>query len=297
MIKNSTSISVIIPTYNSWNTLKKCISSIQKQSIKAAEIIVVNNASSDETEKMVKKQYRKVELITLDRNTGVTGGRNAGIKKANKQSEYVLFLDHDMVADRNMIKELIKVGESNPEIGIVTPKIYYWGNKKRIWSAGTGINLWTGKIMFRGGNDNGQYEKAEEVEVAPAAILVKKELMKKIKFFDNNYFATYEDTDFCFRAREMGFKTFYAPKAVAYHILSWDPKDDATRVLSRSYWIGRNRVIFMKRFGKSFPIFLFFLLMLTGYYLGISILNNRISDGVRFLKGTMSGFFYSANRG
>lgn len=265
---------------------------MQNQTLKPREIIVVNNGSTDGTAKKVKEKFPQVKLINLKINAGVTGGRNKGIEVAKKNSDFLFFFDHDMVAEKNMIANLVKVAESNKQIGIVTPKIYYYGNKKRIWSAGTGINVWTGKIIFRGGEDRGQYEREEEVEVAPAAILVKKELMKKIKSFDNNYFVSYEDTDFCFRAREIGFKTFYAPKAVAYHILSWDPKDDADRVLSRSYWIGRNRVIFMKKFGKNFPVFFIFLAMFTGYYLGVSIINKRVADWFRFLKGTAAGLLY-----
>lgn len=284
-------ISVIIPTYNSWVTLKDCIASIQKQTLRPYEVIVVDNASSDGTSDKVKKKFPNVRLITLKKNTGVTGGRNMGIKLANPSSDYLFFFDHDMVAEKDMLKELLKVAETNPRIGIVTPKIYYFGNKKRIWSAGTGINLWTGQVLFRGGDDVGQYEKVEEVQVAPAAILVKKELIKKIKSFDDTYFATYEDTDFCFRARKEGFKTFYASKALAYHKISWDPKDDADRVLSRAYWVGRNRIIFMKKFSKNFAVFTLFIPLFIGYYLLLSISTNRFKDGFNFLLGTFAGLF------
>lgn len=288
---NAKKISVIIPTYNSWNTLKSCIISMEGQTLKPKEIIVVNNGSSDGTSEKVKSKFPEIKLITLNSNTGVTGGRNTGIKKANPKLDYLFFFDHDMVAEKNMLRELVKVAESNKDIGIVTPKIYYFGNRKRIWSAGTGINLWTGQILFRGGEDKGQYETEEEVQVAPAALLVKKETIKKIKEFDDKYFATYEDTDFCFRAREKGFKTFYAPKAVAFHILSWDPKDDVDRVLSRSYWVGRNRVIFMKRFGKNFSIFLIFLPIYCGYYLFKAMENKKMNKWFNFMKGTFIGFF------
>lgn len=282
-------VSVIIPTYNSWNTLKSCIASIQNQTLKPKEIIVVNNGSTDGTPENVEEQFPKVKLINLVANTGVTGGRNTGINKADSTSDYLFFFDHDMVADKNMLSELIKIAEDIKEVGIVTPKIYYWGKKNRIWSAGTAINLWTGKILFRGGEDKGQYEKVEEVQVAPAALLVKREALNKIRGFDDCYFAVYEDTDFCFRAREKGFKTYYAPKAIAYHKLSWDPKDDIDRVLSRAYWIGRNRVIFMRRFGKNFFLFSFFLILFCIYYFILSLSNKRILDGIRFLKGTYNG--------
>lgn len=291
MKKSKIKISVIIPTRNSWMMLKDCIESIQSQTLKPQEIIVVDNGSTDGTSEKIKKKFPKIKLIKLSTNTGVTGGRNRGIKELSSDSEYVLFFDHDMVADKDMLEELVKVAEMEPKIGIVTPKIYYFGNRNRIWSAGTGINLWTGQVIFRGGNDFGQYESIEEVQVAPAAILVKRKVIEKIGGFDDVYFATYEDTDFCFRAKEKGFKTFYAPDALAYHQISWDPKDDAVRVLSRAYFVGRNRVIFMKKFGKNFFVFALFIPIFILYYLKLAIKLNMLKDWFNFLQGIAEGLF------
>lgn len=284
-------ISVVVPTYNSWSTLKLCINSLQKQNLRPSEIIVVDNASIDGTSKYLKKYYPKVRVITLSKNLGVTGGRNTGVKFADKSSKYIFFFDHDMVAKNDLLKNLVSTANLDKKIGIVTPKIYYWTDKKRIWSAGTGMNLWTGQVLFRGGRDVGQYKLEDEVQVAPAAMLVKIEVLRKIKGFDPLYFAVYEDTDFCFRAKRKGYKTYYSPKAIAYHMLSTDPKDEIDRLLSRSYWVGRNRVIFMKRFGKSKIVFLMFLPVFVLYYFSKSITNNRIFDGFKFIQGTIAGFF------
>lgn len=283
---------VVIPTYNSWDTLKSCIASIQNQTVKPGEIIVVNNGSTDQTSGKVKEKFPAIKLIDLKINTGVTGGRNTGIKNANRFYDYLLFFDHDMVADQNMISELIKVAQTDPKIGIVTPKIYYWVDKKRIWSAGTSINLWSGQIIFRGGQDSGQYDKQEEIQVAPAAMLVKKDVIRKLKKFDDTYFATYEDTDFCFRARHAGFKTYYAPQAKAYHKLPTDFEEESKRLLSRSYWVGRNRVIFMKKYGKNFFIFLLFLPLYSLYYLLLSIRCRQILNWFKFLQGTLVGIIH-----
>lgn len=282
-------ISIIIPTFNNWHMLKECIISIQKQRFKIFEIIVVDNNSTDDTSEKVKSFFPNIKLIKNKKNLGVTGGRNTGIRAASKKSDYLLLFDHDIIADKDMIFELLKVAETKDEIGIVTPKIYYWEDKKRIWSAGTGINLWTGQIIFRGGLDKGQYESIEEIEVAPAVMLVKKEVIKRVKNFDDRYFATYEDTDFCFRAREVGFKTYYAPLAIAYHKIPLDSKEEDQRLLTRLYWIGRNRILFMKDFGKNFYIFLFFLPLFILYYFMLSFRNGKLSSFLQFLKGTMVG--------
>lgn len=301
-MNKSKDISVIIPTYNSWKTLRGCIASIQKQTLKPFEIVVVDNASTDQTPQKISTinhQPSTIKYFRHEKNLGVTGGRNRGIKEANKESDYLFFFDHDMVAERRMLEELVKVAESDSSIGIATPKIYYWQDKqslalrtkKRIWSAGTGINLWTGQVLFRGGKDVGQYEEAEEVQVAPAAMLVKKEVIQKIKRFDNRYFATYEDTDFCFRAREAGFSTYYVPKAIAWHKLSQDPRDEADRLLYRAYWVGRNRILFMRDFGKNFLVFLIFLPVYALYYLFLSLKHQRLKDWFRFIQGTTAGLF------
>jgi GT2 family glycosyltransferase len=282
-------ISVVIPTYNSWETLKDCIKSIYDQTAKPVEVIVVDNASPDNTGNNVKKYFSQVKLIQMNKNTGVTGGRNQGIEVVSKNSDHIFFFDHDMVADKKMLEELVKVAKVDERIGIVTPRIYYWQDKKRIWSAGTGINLWTGQVVFRGGEDRGQFEKVEEVQVAPAAMLVKKAVIEKIAGFDERYFATFEDTNFCFRAKKAGFKTYYAPKAIAYHKLSTDPKDEADRLLARAYWIGRNRVLFMKEFGKNFFVFLAFLSIFSFYYLFLAIKYRRLPDWFRFIYGTFYG--------
>ena len=76
-------ISVVIPTYNSWITLKRSISSILKQTLKPFEIIVVDNGSKDGTSEKVKSNFPYIKLISLQENMGVTGGRNKGIEEAS----------------------------------------------------------------------------------------------------------------------------------------------------------------------------------------------------------------------
>ncbi len=282
-------ISVVVPTFNSWDTLKPAISSLYKQTQKIYEIIVIDNASSDQTSKNVRKFFPKVKLVILDKNTGVTGGRNAGIDHAHKDSKYILFFDHDMLADKKMLGELLKVAQSNGLYGIITPKIFYYEDKKRIWAAGTNINLWTGQILFRGGKDIGQYNTIDEVQVAPAAMLVKKEVINKVKRFDNRYFATYEDTDFCFRAKDHNFKTIYAPTAIAYHKISPNPSNEQKRLLDRSFWVGRNRILFMRDYGKNYYFFLLFSIMYLLYFIKMSLEQKNLNALINYLKGFISG--------
>ncbi len=282
-------ISVVIPTHNSWSTLKDCIESIQSQLLKPSEILVIDNASTDNTAKNVRKHFPSVKLVHLYKNTGVTGGRNKGIEKANKSSDYVCFFDHDMVADKNMLEKLFEVAKKRKEVGIVTPKIYYWLNKDRIWSAGTSINLLTGQVLFRGGKDRGQYDSTEEVQIAPATMLVKQSVMRKIGGFDEKYYATYEDSDFCLRAKKAGYDTYYAPEAVAWHKISPDSSDERKRLLKRSYYVARNRIYFMEDHARYFWIFLFLSPVYFAYHLKLVFLERNASGLKSYMRGFMDG--------
>jgi GT2 family glycosyltransferase len=285
----SNHISVIIPTFNSWTTLKETIASIKKQTIKPLETIVVDNASTDGTSELVKKHFPEVKLITNQKNLGVTGGRNSGIKALSPKAEMILFFDHDMIADKDMMENLLETFALEDKIGIVTPKIFFFEPKNTIWAAGTSINMWTGQVFFRGGKDIGQYDQSEEVQIAPAAFMLTKEALSVLKKFDDRYFATYEDSDFCLRAKKAGFKTFYSSKAIAYHKISRDPKEEAARLLGRAYFVGRNRVLFMKDFGNNFLIFLLFLPVFVLYYFKLALVNNRLKDWLNFMRGTWDG--------
>lgn len=289
------SIIAVIPTYNQKKDVKEAVVSLLKQTVPLKKIVVIDNASTDNTSEYLNKYIEEnglktVSIIRNKRNEGVTGGRNRGIEYA-KDAKYVLFFDHDMVAKSTMLEELLNTAKADKNIGIVTPKIYYWDEKNIIWSAGTDVNLTTGQTLFRGGEDKGQYEEAEEVAVAPAVLLVKHKVLKKIHKFDPVYFATYEDTDFCFRAKKARFSTFYAPKAVAYHKIPLDEDLSNKRLLERSYWVARNRMIFMKRFGENFLVFLLISPAFMVYYLILSVRYKKIIPIWRYLYGSVVGIF------
>lgn len=293
MRDNKNKISVIIPTKDSWVTLEPCIKSLLTQSFPVFEIIIIDNASkiglTEKINNLNIHQNIRLKIFRNEINLGVTGGRNRGIKEADANSNYLLFFDHDMIADKDMVKKLISVFEDKNSVGIATPKIYYWEKRNEVWAAGTGINLWTGKIIFRGGKDVGQFNRNEEVQVAPASFMVTRDLIQKIGGFDDIYFATYEDTDFCFRAKNAGFKTYYVSDAHAYHKIPYDADKSTVRLLDRTYWIGRNRVIFMKRFGKSFLVFIATIPLYFGYYIYQSLKYKKYKAIIEFINGTFSG--------
>lgn len=280
-------VSVIIPTYNLKGDLLDCISSIYKSDYKNFEVFVVDNASSDGTYDAVKKKFPKVKLFRNKTNLGVTGGANRGVREA--KGDYLLFIDHDNILKKDMMTKLVQLLESDKKIGIGVGKIYFDEDHSVIWAAGTGINLYTGQIYFRTGKDVGQYDKEEDVQVAPANFLVRRELVTKDGIYDPTYVINYEDTDLSFRAVKEGFRVVYTPKVITYHRIPMSEEGSGKRVLSRGYWIGRNRVIFMRRWGHFLPFVIFFLPLLSLYYLYLAIRYNQMDKFQRYLKGIYDG--------
>lgn len=282
-------VSVVIPTYNLKDILLECLESVFKQDYSNLEVIVVDNASVDGTSEAVREKFPNAKLVRNDKNLGVTGGGNAGVKQAT--GDYIWMVDHDNILEPNMLSEMVQLAESDPKIGIVVPKIYYWEPKDVIWAAGTAINLWTGQNISREGKDVGQYDKVEEVQVAPANFLVKREVIEKVGLYDDVYYISYEDTDFSLRVKRAGYKIIYTPKAVCYHKIPFlDKKAGTRRWLSRAYWTARNKIIFMRKHARSFPLFvLLYPLWLGGYT--YQAIRYRDFDALKnFYEGMFDGF-------
>ncbi len=178
-------------------------------------------------------------------------------------AKYVLLLNNDTVVDPNFLIELVNVSQNDEQIGIVGPKIYYYEQPNRIYSAGGKVNFWTGNapLIGRGENDDGKFDNVEEVDyVSGCALLIKEETIKTIGLLNEIYFAYYEETEWCLKARKAGFKVVYVPKARIWH-KGPGIKTSKTNAL-RIYYMTRNRFLFVKRNSSclQFVFNLFFLM-------------------------------------
>lgn len=302
-------VSIIVPFYgNQDQVVIETLNSLKNIEHNNLKLIFISNGSTTDVSNKIQIQYPDVKLIISNKNLGVCGGRNLGIKNLDGDEEFIIFFDSDQVADKDMVKELIIPMTENSEIGITTPKILYHPDfldsksskkysddknlreaKKFIWSAGTDINLKTGQIIFYGGEDTPDLNILKEVSIAPGVICCSKNLLNKINGFDEIYESVYEDTDFCFRARKLGFKVFYVPTALTWHKIYLDPKGSERKLLTRLYFIGRNRIIFMKKFSNNIYLFYCYLPIYLIYYFFISLRNFKIKPFFDFVAGTVEG--------
>jgi GT2 family glycosyltransferase len=218
---NMPKISVIIINYNGKDVVIDCLRSLEKQTWKDFEIIVVDNGSSDDSVKDIRHFLEqcalagRIKLIPLERNHGFTGGNIRGLEQA--QAEYVALLNNDAEADKDWLENLFTTMERNPHVGICASKIIAFGTNV-IDSAGDGYSTLLKGFKRGEGEDRASFNVQEPVFGGCAgAVLYRRKMLEEIGFFDDDFFLIHEDTDLNFRAQRTGWKILYVPSAIVYH--------------------------------------------------------------------------------
>jgi GT2 family glycosyltransferase len=215
-------VSIIILNWNGLEDTGECLDSLKKITYTNYEVLVVDNASAGDDVKVLRDRFGDyVRIIENNRNYGFAEGNNIGMRYVlNRGTDYVLLLNNDTTVAPDFLSEMIQVGESDEEIGVLGPKIYLYDEPNVIWEAGGRINWWLGAIIVFGERrvDAGQYDKLAERDILSGAVLfIKAPLLGKISLLDSSFFFGYEDYDFCIRARRAGFKVVYVPRAKVWH--------------------------------------------------------------------------------
>lgn len=216
--QNDLLASVIIPNWNGKHLLKRCLSSLQKQTLKKFEVILVDNGSSDGSIEYTKKYFPRVRVIPLDRNFGFAKAVNDGIK--NSHGQYVVLINNDTEVDKDCLKYLVQAADAHEEVGFVAAKMLNFYKRDTIDSAGDYIDVvGHANNIGLGEKDGPKFENSGYVFlVTGGGGLFKREVFNKVGLFDEDYFAYFEDVDLCLRAQFQGFKGWYEPKAIVYHI-------------------------------------------------------------------------------
>lgn len=210
-------ISVVIVTFNRRELLGRCLDSIQSQEVVPFEVIVVDNASTDDTLKFVEENYPKIKILYNSTNLGFCGGNNQGIRAAS--APLVALLNNDAEADPNWLGELMAGFDNRGDVAMVASKILQFEDPSKIDKVGHLI-YWDGQNRGRGMGelDQGQYDQAEEVLWPDGcAAAYRRDAVLAVGAFDEDFFAYADDADLGFRLRLAGYKAVYAPKAKVLH--------------------------------------------------------------------------------
>jgi GT2 family glycosyltransferase/predicted phosphodiesterase len=241
---------IIIVSWNGKKYLKDCFDSLKAQSKKDFKVIFVDNGSEDGSADFVRENYLETEFLNLDiirleKNTGFSFGYNKGIKRAleDENINYIVVLNNDTKLDEKFVEKMVDCAERNPDAGSIQPKVVNFFEKGKIDCAGIYISR-DGTAHNRGyGKDAEKYGEEKEIFGAngTASLFTRKALertqFKKGEYFDNDYFAFYEDVDLAWRIRKIGLKSYYCPNAVVWHIHSGTAGKAS---LLKAYYLHRN---------------------------------------------------------
>lgn len=261
---------VVILNWNRYEHTRKCIESLQANVYSNLKLIIVDNASADESGTRLRSDFPQHEVIFNESNLGFARGCNVGIRAALEDCEcaYVLLINNDATLATHGLEKAVETAEANKKIGLVGGKILHSPESKIIWYAGGYINRWRGQAITRGSHevDRGQYDELCDVGfVTGGLMLIKKEVLKQVGLLPEEYFFGVEEWDYSLATRKAGFRLCYVPSFIAFHKgdgshWNYDPK-----YVYNSY---RNKLIFQQKYLPKwlFPIWKIFFILYGKYW-------------------------------
>lgn len=212
-MKTLPKVSIIFPDYNGGKITTNCLKSIDKLAYPKDKIetIIVNNYPKIDLKSMIKQQYPQVRVITAHKNLGFAKAINLGANLST--GHYLLITNNDVIFAKNSLKRLINFLQNSPHVGIVGPKIYDLQNKNKVIGPPLYYHFYTGTFTL-----SGNTQKIMIVDwVQGCGFCVSKKLWQLLGGFDEGFFFTGEELDFCLRAKYQGYQTVYYPNAKIWH--------------------------------------------------------------------------------
>ncbi len=264
------------------NALLKSLDKVQQPSF---EVIVVDNASGNDDYKKIDTSYAFVKLVVSDKNLGFAGGNNFGYQYA--KGDYILLLNNDTEVEPDFLIPMIELLKSDPKIGAVSPKIRYFYQPDTIQYAGfSPMNTLTLRMHSWGfkEKDKGQHDQLRQTDFAHGcAMMVPRRVIEHVGIMWEDYFLYYEEHDWSKRIRAAGYRIMYQPKSLVLHKESISIQKESPL---KTYYLNRNRIIFMRRNLKGLSKFI-----PTAYLLLISIPKNMLTFLVKGKKEHLSAYY------
>jgi len=301
-------VSVIIPTYNRQNMIGNCIKSVINSTYKNIEIIIVDNASTDDTLSVLEtiKENSDVNMciVSMAHNVMAAGGRNVGIMRAC--GEYLLFIDDDNEIYPDMIEMLVGEMEKDADVGLGAPLAF---NNGRTWTTSISYNWWTSRCYDTFSEcvgktesevDSAFKEKYQTWAGSPNVFMVSRRAIEAVGGLDFSMYMTFEESDFACRILRAGFTEYIYTKPRTNH-LGWIRDEENTRLrqlclepANRAYYFCRNRTVFMKRYARWYHLityYLFFFHFFWVYYAFNALREGRRDIARAVIRGAFVGLF------
>lgn len=251
---NHPKVFIIILNWNRLNDILECLESVYKLNYPNFEVIIVDNASSDDSVEIIRKKYPGAILIENRKNLGFAGGNNVGMDYSMKQNaDYVWLLNNDTVVDPDCLSKIVESAENSEKIGLVSPIIYYFDAPLQYQFAGSYVDWKTLSIIYPELDKEipEEFQTGENVCLWGTALLIKRNLIKNFGNLKNEYFAYWEDTEYSLRSLKNDFKNRVCKQAKLWHKT---PKEQVSLSKHREYYyyyMLRNKYFLMREYEKG----------------------------------------------
>jgi GT2 family glycosyltransferase len=224
-LNQSPSVALVILNWNGKHFLEKFLPSVVLSDYENLEVIVADNASTDDSIQFLEQGYPSIKIILNGANEGFAKGYNTALKQVT--ADYYILLNSDVQVTPGWITPVISLMETDKAIAACQPKILSFENKNKFEYAGAsggwidkfGYPFNRGRIFDSCENDEGQYNNTSEIFWATgAAMFVRGSVYHAQNGFDEYFFAHQEEIDLCWRMQRAGHKIFVVPSSVVYHV-------------------------------------------------------------------------------
>lgn len=265
-------LTISIVNYNAGEYLLSCLESLEKVKNEVEfDVFVIDNASTDGSLKKAREKYPEFNFILNKENLGFGKAHNIVLKKA--KTPFVLVLNPDCKVFPGTLEYLIDFMEKNPDVGVCSPKIEKADGSLDLASHRGFPTPWASFLYFVLNNDrfyhltNRNINQTHEVDsIVGAFMLIRKNVLDKIGFFDEDYFLYGEDIDLCFRIKKEGFKVMYVPQVKIKHVkgissgIKKHSQSDSgasvsTKTSSLNYFYSTMKIFYKKHYAKKYPFF------------------------------------------
>lgn len=245
---------LLILTWNRRDDVLRCVASLPRLTYPNVTPVVIDNASQDDTVAALHAQYPQLTILEQPRNLGYAGGNNAGIRWAlERGADYVQLINSDTEITPELTGELVRVAETDPHIAVVGCRNLLMEDPARLWGAYSTITY--GPFLVRsdgaGAADGPRWQQVRDVDaVIGNGYLWRRAALEQIGLLDETFFGYHEDVEWCVRARQAGWRVVYAGTAAIVHRGGSSSKPGHAQIFPARYFLGRNGVAFVRRYGS-----------------------------------------------
>ncbi len=274
-------IAVILVDWNGIEVTRECLRSLSFMDTSTeydVKVLLVDNGSEDPLQPLLQEEYPNVIFFRSEKSLGFTGGKNIALRYSIENDfEYTVLLNNDTTVRQDFITYLFDAMESNTSIGIVQPKIFFQHSIRKLWNAGNLYFKWFGITKTIG------YGKKTLIEfnstmlmpwATGCCMMIRNSLFKKdgLSLLNEHYETYYEDVEFSFRVRKLGYLICFIPKAIVYHIAGHIQNAKEENAEGRAsphivYLNSRNRIFFLRQFTPWYCFPSVFAYQFTYYFL------------------------------